>query len=360
MLEPLVNIRTVTFDRLSEDELTAWKAIQRAEPALASPYFRPEFAQIIHAVRNNVEVAVLEAAGKPVGFFPFERGWGNRGRPIGTWLSDYHGVIIRQDVELDPIALLRGCGLSSWQFNHLVCPNSSFAKYVIQTAASPYVDLSQGFNAYEESLPRHVRSEAARRRRKVEREIGPLRFEPNVRDSAVLSTLLAWKTEQYKRYYQPNHLGLHWVREMLETILERRGDDFTAIMPALYYGDKVIAIAYYLRSHNVLHSWITSYDRAAACYAPGLQLIFDVLKLAADSGVSVVDFGRGEEKYKQIFKTGETQVAEGAIDVSMLRTAFRSIWLTTGERVRTSPLSRPAKVPVRVARHIKYWLGGYS
>jgi CelD/BcsL family acetyltransferase involved in cellulose biosynthesis len=355
-----MNIRTVSFDRLTDEEIAVWDSIQRSEPTLASPFFRPEFAQVVAAVRKNVETAVLEEAGKPIGFFPFERSRRNRGMPIGTWLSDYHGVVAARDVELDPIALLKGCGLSSWQFNHLVPARPSFEKFVVRTAGSPYVDLSPGLEAYEAALKSHFRSQMARRRRKMEREVGPLRFEPDVRDPAILATLIAWKTDQYKRYYQPDRLGIRWVREFLEAILDRQGDDFSAVMPALYLGDKVVSIAYYLRSRKVLHSWFTAYDRSAAQYAPGLQLIVELLRASPSYGINFVDFGRGEEKYKRTFQTGEIQVAEGAIDRSMMRFALRSVWLTTGERVRTSRLSRPAKVPVRVARHIKHWLGGYT
>ena len=41
-------------------------------PQLDNPFFRPEFTQAVAAVRDDVEVAVLEIQQQPVGFFPYQ------------------------------------------------------------------------------------------------------------------------------------------------------------------------------------------------------------------------------------------------------------------------------------------------
>ena len=143
-----MNIRTITVESLTSEEIAAWSAIQRSVPMLSSPYFRPEFTQAVAAVRDDVEVAVLENSGRPVGFFPFQRTPWNAGRPIAGRLSDYHALIAPAEVECDPVTLIRACGLSSWHFGHLVEVHKSFEPFAWSRAESPYIDLSDGFDAY--------------------------------------------------------------------------------------------------------------------------------------------------------------------------------------------------------------------
>src|SRR5687768_2053658 len=101
-----MNIRTVKYEQLTGDEIRAWSFIQCSEPTLVSPFFRPEFTQVVSQLRKHVEVAVLEDDGRPVGFFPFERKPWNRGLPVGTRMSDYHGIVAASNIEIDPIQLL--------------------------------------------------------------------------------------------------------------------------------------------------------------------------------------------------------------------------------------------------------------
>ena len=59
-----------------------WSEIQAAEPALESPYFRPEFTQAVAQVRRDVEVAVMFEGSDAIAFFPFQRGPLNIGKPV--------------------------------------------------------------------------------------------------------------------------------------------------------------------------------------------------------------------------------------------------------------------------------------
>src|SRR5262249_2405949 len=127
---PTLNIRSVTYDRLSCDELAAWSAIQRAEPLLASPYFRPEFTACAAAVRDDVEVAVLEENGRPIGFLPFQRSRRNIGQPVAAIVSDFQGLIAPQNIAWDPIALLRECGLLAWHFDHVLPHQATFQPFI--------------------------------------------------------------------------------------------------------------------------------------------------------------------------------------------------------------------------------------
>ena len=127
-----------------------WSEIQAAEPALESPYFRPEFTQAVAQVRRDVEVAVMLQGNEAVGFLPFQRGPLNIGKPVGGKLSDYHGVIARSGAQIDTAELLRACRLAGWDFDHLVTTQPSFEPFATGRGESPYLDLSQG---YEQERP---------------------------------------------------------------------------------------------------------------------------------------------------------------------------------------------------------------
>jgi hypothetical protein len=81
-----MKITAVPADRLTPEQFQAWGDVQRADPALESPYFRPEFTQAVAAVRPGVVwVGVVEDGG---GFFPFERrgcGSGERRAARPAW-----------------------------------------------------------------------------------------------------------------------------------------------------------------------------------------------------------------------------------------------------------------------------------
>ena len=142
-----MKIDTIRVTQLSRDHVAAWRALQLADPALDSPLFHPEFTQAVATVRDDVEVAVLEEAGQLVGFFPFERSRGNVGRPVAGSLADMQGIVLRNDIELDAAQLIRECGLTTWQFDHLIASQRMFQPYHAFVDDSPYIDLSAGYVA---------------------------------------------------------------------------------------------------------------------------------------------------------------------------------------------------------------------
>ena len=97
-----MNVTVVPARELSPENISAWVSLQSADPSSDSPFFRPEFRQAVAAVRKDVEVAVLEENGQPVGFFPFQRRHGNVGRPVGGPMADFNGPILRPGLAAHP------------------------------------------------------------------------------------------------------------------------------------------------------------------------------------------------------------------------------------------------------------------
>jgi len=363
----MMKINVIPAGRLSPDQVSAWGRLQSANPTLDSPFFRPEFTQAVAAVRDDVDVAVLEEADRPVGFFPFHPGRFQVGLPVGYPLSDFQGVIAGYDLAWDPKHLLRGCRLKGWRFNHLLACQAPFGPYHCVPADSPYMDLSRGFAAYVQEREaagcdqfRNVRRKA----RKAEREIGPVRFEMHTDDQRVFHALLAWKTSQYRRQKATNYLAPAWSVALLENLRSSRVSDpggawlsqetgqkvFSGVLSALYVGNRLAAAHLGMRSFGVLHFWFPAYDPELGKYSPGLVLLVEMARAAAARGIRRIDLGRGNERYKRSLMSGAIPLAEGAVDLRPAAALLRCGWLRMRESLRGSLLHLPVRYVVRSIR----------
>jgi CelD/BcsL family acetyltransferase involved in cellulose biosynthesis len=323
-----------SFRRSKPAELTAqqvacWTELQEAAAGLESPYFRPEFTLDVAAVRKDAEVAVFERGGEPVGFLPFQRtGWAV-GRPVGWPLCDFQGAIVSPEVDWDPVEMVRTCGLSVWEFDHLLVEQARFAPHHVARADSPYIDLSGGFDAYVAERRRAgsaLMTQVLRKARKAERELGSLRFEAHADDPAVLATLIAWKRAQYQRTDARDVLGYRWVRALIERILARRDPAFRGLLSALYVGDRLAAVHLGMRSRRTLHWWFPAYDRELEEYSPGLLLLVEIARAAPSLGVARIDLGKGMERYKRSLMSGAIPLAEGSVECHALVRRVRAGW----------------------------------
>jgi len=350
-----MNIEVLPAAKMTAEHLAAWLDILRVEPSLDSPFFRPEFTQAVAAVRDDVEVALIEDGGELVGFFPFQRSRGNVALPVGGKLSDFQGAIVRNSASWDARRLLRGCGLAAWHFDHLLAAQQPLGPYHWTTDGSPYIDLSNGWDDYRARLMAEHKSwckQDLRRLRHARREGGAVRIEVCTADRRVFRKMVQWKVEQYRRTRVPNVLAYPWSVALLENILAADGDSFSGMMSALYLGGVLSAALLSLRSHGVLHAWFSAYDPSIGQLSPGLVLWFELLKALPALGVRRVDLGKGPEEYKQRLMSGTTTVAEGSVDLRPLRSVFRRNWRRAYDWARRSPLLRPLLTPGKLVRSV--------
>lgn len=349
-----MNIRVLTADQLTPELVAAWSACQCENPALDSPHFRPEFTAAVAAVRNDVEIAVLEE-GTPVGFFPFHRVKDRVGVPVGGRLSDFQGLIACQGLSWNVEALMEGCGLRVWRFNHLIS-QPSFAPYCFAAEVSPYMDLSAGVEAYNAGRQARGSDEPSRTRRKLrklERDIGPLRFEAHASDPSVFAQLIDWKRSQYHRTGETDVFSYPWTLALLERILEERGDAFAGMLSALYAGDRLAAAHLGMRSYGVLHAWFPVYNHEMAAYSPGLILFAELAKNAQSLGIRRIDLAKGMTRMKQELMSASTQVSEGCFSRSRLAPLLRRAWSRTRQKLHTTPLRAVLRFPARIVRRLR-------
>ncbi len=291
--------------------------MQRAMPSLANPFLSPEFAMAVGRFRPGARVAVLTEGQSITGFFPFERRPLGAGVPICGWLTPCQGVVHAPGAEWDPRELLRGCHISAWRFDNLIADQQPFMAYHSAVVASPLMDLSGGFEAYYEKVrvksPRFCK-ELARRGRKLEREFGGLRVMADSRDTNVLRTLMAWKSEQYRQTNHVDRFEQPWLVELLDILLATRSAQLNGLLSALYAGDKLVAAQFGLRTETLLVGWFTGYEISLGKYSPGLIHIKELAKEMAAAGIRIIDMGGGAKNYyKETMKSHDSFVAQGVV-----------------------------------------------
>jgi CelD/BcsL family acetyltransferase involved in cellulose biosynthesis len=291
--------------------------MQRATPSLGNPFLSPEFAMAVGRFRRGARVAVLSDGQSVTGFFPFEKRGFATGVPVCGWLTECQGVVHAPGATWDPRELLRGCGISAWRFDSLIPEQAPFAAYHKNIAASPLIDLSDGFAAYYEKLkvksPRFCK-EIARRARKMEREIGELRVVADSRASSALHTLLAWKSERYRETDHVDRFQQPWLVELLDSLLATQTARLSGVLSVLYAGDQPVAAQFGLRADSLLVGWFTAYETSLGKYSPGLIHIKGLAEEMAAADVRTIDMGGGAKNYyKETMKSYDSYLAQGVV-----------------------------------------------
>ena len=320
--------RVIAPAELSEGEIERWRALQRTDPALASPFLAPEFTRIVGRARRDVAVAILEQDGEKAGFFAFQRGRMRTGRAVGWGLSDHQGVVAAPPLRWTASELLRACGLRTFEFDHLVAAQGPFAPHHRCVRASPVIELSHGFDAYVTARQADGVSElrnTERKRRKLERERGAVTFEAHDADPATLATLLGWKSAQYARTGASDVLAAGWVREVVRAVHTADGAAFAGLLSVLRVDGQPAALHLGMRSESVWHWWFPTYDPSLSRYSPGLILLLEMAAAAPGLGLRVIDLGKGEARYKRSFANGALQVAEGVVETPSLAAAVTHV-----------------------------------
>jgi CelD/BcsL family acetyltransferase involved in cellulose biosynthesis len=348
-----LNIQVIPARDIDAPILDAWTSLRRSNPELQSPYFAPEFTQAVAAARDDVELATLADHGEIVALFPFQREKSGVGVPVGGILSDYQGLICAPGFECDARQLLRNCRLVAWDFDHLLASQRSFAPSHRAQDPSPQIDLSGGFAWYAAERRAAgsdvvIRSEYYARR--LERDMGPLRFVAHEADPARLGDVLDWKSGQYRRTGKPDLFALSWVRAIVGQLHVTQGDTLSGMLSLLYAGDRLIAGHMGMRSRGTWHYWFPAYDSAFAKYSPGQVLLLNMMEWAPANGVRTIDLGKGGAGYKRRLMNASTMVAAGSVELLSMRALKRAAARGLRSAVVRSPLAGPARRLARWAR----------
>ncbi|MFJ5777671.1 GNAT family N-acetyltransferase [Streptomyces sp. NPDC093094] len=339
--------RDITIHRpqeLSTPLRRAWHRAMDESPGFANPFLSPEFAAAVGLTRGGAHVAVLHEDGEPVGFLPYEKGALGVGRAIGLGLSDCQALVHRPGVTWDTGELLRACGLSVFEFDHLVGEQKPFDAAVTGRFASPVLDLEPGGGEYPQWLratyPGLART-TLKKERRLDRQVGAFRFVLDERDPRMLRTLMRWKSAQYRRTGRTDRFSRPWIVALAEHLFDVREEHFTGLLSVVYAGDRPVAAHFGPRSRTVLAAWFTAYDPEFAYYSPGLMMHLRMAEAAGRDGVTLMDMGRGDKEYKDWLKTRELRVGEGFATRPHPVAAAHRMWRRPVRGLRNTVLAHP-------------------
>lgn len=305
----------ITPQELDTDCIRRWEELRATNPVYASPFYSPHFALAVGDVRRDAQVAIFEQDGQITGFLPFHRVRGRIAKPIGGHLNDYHGAILMPGLLLSDPGLLKAAGLDAYDFDHLPQQFGCGLNATDVGEASPQMDLSMGYGdciaAKGESWKRGQR-DMARKSRKMERELGPIRFEFSSRSSDLFELHGEMRNALYRRMGLRADYGTGWDGEVLRSLHNSDSPGFRSVLSVLFADSRPVAAHFGLVSGDVLHWWFPAYDLAVQRYSPGLQLIDACARQATNEEISMIDFGKGDDRYKALFADRSTPMLKGS------------------------------------------------
>lgn len=333
----------------------SWRSIQTLNNDLGSPFFCPEFTEIVARASGNVEVAVWKEGSEVVALFPYERKKGNFAGPVGSHISDYDGLIFRPGFVADPRQLLRDCGLVAWDFSHSLATDPTFAPW---HKSKSYVALTDIRCGYDEYLKKHKATDHRqiknyfKRIQKLEEEVGPLDFVLHTGDETLLQKLIDLKSAQCQRNGWREIFAEPWVAEVLRSIHRAQSPEFSGMLSALYAGQHLVALHFGMRSAKMLHRWFPVHEEGFSKYSPGIVLTLKMLERCPQIGIDTVDWGAGEHQLKQFVMDSSISTGSGSVELPRPATLVRrcsEFPVRARQMIGKSPFGG-------VARRVRNWM----
>lgn len=169
---------------------------------------------------------------------------------------------------------------------------------------SPYIDWTSlpSFAAWEA----HARARTVvksgddgRQRRRLERDVGPVRFEADDKNVAVFDAVVRWKAAQYRASGFFDGFSVPANVELFRR-LHAAG---LVLVSSLWAGDTLLAGHLGASHERRLAWWVPAYDAQFGKYSPGRLLLKDLIAWSHARGDVEFDFLIGAEDYKFIFAT---------------------------------------------------------
>lgn len=346
-----MRIETIHPDELSARETALWRAHQGGDPSLASPYFTPEWAQIVGAARADARICVIDGGR---GFFAAQRLSRFAAMGLGAPIADYQGVVAEAGLQVDAAALCRALAVGRIDLSHTPADQTILGG-AHHTEPSWIAETAGGRDHYEAGL-RQRRAEFARQTekklRKLSRESGDVCFAVETAGDA-LDTLLRWKRHQLARTGQPAIWDTLWVRQVIDACHARAGDaQFSGVLFTMRVSGQLAAANFCLRGERALHMWIIGHDDAFEAASPGVQLARHAIGWAADNGLAEVDFGPGDYRYKRQLATTERPLAWGVAAGGTVSASLRRAQYAVRARFEQLPHPRLAALPGKAMRKL--------
>ena len=340
-----VNLFIRQMDELSQTESLAWDDIHATETDLNLAFLSRTYISHVACVIPRVRILVGYENDLPVFFLPLQPSRGFTSRfgvfePAGDVMTDYFGVVAKQGIQLSPAHLLAATRgrINAILFTHLdqtqarLGLNGDERRIGLRTCLGvPARDYWARLRCIDKKLV----TDTERREKKLQNEIGPLRFEwQSSAPAADLDWLIQAKNAQYSRTGRMHAALFENVYvELLNRLSHTREAQCSGILSVLRCGDEIVAAHFGLKCRNVLHVWFPVYDKKFANYSPGRILLKHMFAAAAEEGIEVFDRGEGDSQAKRDFANDEHHYSKGLWLAPGLRGRIASLAISIGWRL---------------------------
>ncbi len=347
---------------LGQSQQALWAEFRTDSPDLDSPYFSPEWTAHVAAVRKDVQVAVLhDNSQKIAGFLPLQRPKGRVAVPVGGALNDYQGIIAAPYFEADLGTAMRDCSIGRFDFSHIPANQQVFGRHAHIDHGSHVIDLSGGLESYRQMRVEHGSSESKRarkRKRKLEREIGPVRIETYSKDGETFAQLLRWKRAQYKNTCIPDVFANRWTVDLVHNLFEAGGPGrFGGSLFLLFAGDQIVAANFCLADGDILHAWFVAHDPKFARYSPGQILFESMIDTFADSHIREIDLGAGDYRFKTSLASFRRPMNAGFVAGCPVSAMIRAAEYKTRNWIEGLELGKASLLPGKAMRRFDTYRG---
>ena len=346
-------------------ELTAhaverWAAMQAADPALETPFLSPYWPRAVARAQGpstgdrGVRVAVLGGMADPKGFLAARVG-PFAAMPAGAPMCDYQGLVAEPGLTIDPREIVQALGVGRLDFSHMLEGQTPFAPHARGLERSRIIDVSGGYAAYE--AERRAAGVSAlkdidKKRRKVEREIGPVRFTAFSRARGDLDQLVAWKQRAWRETGQTDLFEAGWPLRLVRQLFASRDPDFGGVLFTLHIGEALAAAQLDIRGGATVHSWIIGHDPAFDRYSPGMMLFQDILRWMDDVPYSRLDLGAGDYRFKRELANRTVEVSHGFVGSLSAAAMLREAAYGLRRVAETLPLGPVSELPGKAMRRM--------
>ncbi len=341
---------------LTERQIARWSGFQAACAVRDNPFLSPhwaiavERAQAVGAKDPGVRVAVL---GDDEGFFAARVG-PVTAMPAGAPMVDYQAVIGRPGLEVDPKALVRALGVSRLDFNHMLEDQAAFAPYLRGPAQSWVVDVAEGYGAYEAQTKARsgVLKDVDKKRRRVERDVGEVRFTALSTSADDFRQVVAWKRAQYRHTNQPDIFNTDWCVRLIDNLFDQREAGFGGGLFTLHVNGELAAGHFHLRSASTVHGWLIAHNPAFEKFSPGMLLFQDILKWMPEAGYSRLDLGCGDYRFKRELSNAQVRTGYGFVGTPSPATFARKLAYDLRGAAESLPLGAASALPGKAMRRL--------
>jgi len=152
-----------------------------------------------------------------------------------------------------------------------------------------------------------------KRRRKAERDLGPVTFTAFSRSKSDFDKMIEWKRAHYRSTNQTDIFEASWTMKLMRDLFAGRNPEWGGAFYTLHIGDELAAAHFHLRGSNTIHAWIIAHDERFEKASPGLLLFQDILQWMDDTPYTSLDFGPGDYRFKQQMANATCEVGHGFI-----------------------------------------------